>query len=211
MSASYQKFGGFLGIIAGFAGLVYLAAFLASKNPAAPLPALALLVVSLAASAAVVALYHRVRATDEGFALWGLLLAAFGAGGAAVHAAFDLANNAHPPAAPFAYANPIDPRGFLTFAISGLGVIVLAWLTLRGAGEPAVLPRWLGYLGLLSGVLLVTLYVAYMLILNALNPIVLALILASGLCQPAWYLCLGYGLWRNAAAAMRPQRAGALR
>jgi hypothetical protein len=34
-------------------------------------------------------LYQRVRATDEGFALWGLLLGVGGASGAAIHAAFD--------------------------------------------------------------------------------------------------------------------------
>ena len=61
-----------------------------------------------------------------------------------------------------------------------------------------VLPRTLGYLGIAAGVLLILLYVAYLTILNALNPVVLFLILASGLCEPAWNLWLGWQLWRSA-------------
>jgi hypothetical protein len=138
-------------------------------------------------------LYQRVRATDEGFALWGLLLGVGGASGAAIHAAFDLANYVNPPQTPFDYASPIDPRGFLTFAIAGLAAFVLSWLVVRGG----VLPRGLGYLGLVSGVLLVALFLAYMLTVNALNPLVFGLILASGLLQPIWYLWLGLALWQR--------------
>jgi hypothetical protein len=195
MSSSYQRFGGVCGVIAGVAGLIYLVAFLALRDPGAPLPALALLVVSILSSATIVALYHRVRQVDDGFALWGLLLAVLGAGGSAIHAAFDLSNDVRPPAAPFGYANAVDPRGFLTFAVTGLAVIVLAWLIVRGG----VLPRALGYLGIATGILLVLLYVAYLTIFNALNPVVLVLILASGLFEPAWNLYLGWTLWRGEA------------
>src|ERR1700737_3010729 len=107
MSSSYQKFAGVTGMVAGIAGLIYLVAFLVLKNPAAPVPALALMAESLLASATVVALYHRVREVDDGFALWGLLLAVLGAGGSAIHSAFDLNNDLHPPATPFGYANVV--------------------------------------------------------------------------------------------------------
>ena len=133
-----------------------------------------------------------MRQVDAGFALWGLVLGIGGAAGAAIHAAFDLANNFHPPATPFDYASPIDPRGFLTFAVAGLAAIILGWLIVRGG----VFSRALGYFGVLSGVLLLALYLAYMIILNALNPLVLALVVLSGLAQPIWYLWLGYALWR---------------
>lgn len=191
MKGSFDRFAGLLGIVAGLAGLAYLALFFALKNPGAFAPALALLIVGLSSSATLVAVYYRVRPVEEGFALWGLLLGIGGAGGAAVHAAFDLANNLNPPKTPFDFASPIDPRGFMTFAVAGLAAIVLSWLILRGA----TLPRGLAYLGIASGALLVALYLAYMIILNALHPIVLGLIVLSGLAQPIWYLWLGYALW----------------
>lgn len=204
MSMSFTKFGGILGLLAGVAGLLYLLFFLILKNPAALPAALSLLLVGIFASAALVALYQQVRAVDEGFALWGLLLGIGGAGGAAVHSAFDLASNLHPPTAPFDYASPIDPRGFLTFAVAGLAAIVLSWLIVRGA----TLPRTLGYLGIASGVLLILLYIAYMVILDATNPIVLILVLLSGIIQPVWYLWLGWSLWQGQTAPM-PMKAKA--
>jgi hypothetical protein len=197
MSPSFQKFAGVSGILAGAAGLIYLGLFISLKNPAARLPSLSLLAVGLFASAVIVALYQIVRDVDGSFALLGLLLGVGGTGGAAVHAAFDLANNLHPPAAPFGYANPVDPRGFLTFAVTGLAAIILSALIIRSG----VLPRSAGYLGLLSGVLLVLLYAAYLTILNALNPIVLLLVLTSGVVQPLWYLWIGRLLLQNEAYA----------
>jgi hypothetical protein len=197
MSSSYQKFAGLCGLLAGIAGLAYLVLFITLKNPAALPAALSLLLVGIFASAAIVALYQRVRAVDEGSALWGLLLGIGGAGGAAIHSAFDITSALHPPETPFAYASPIDPRGFLTFAVAGLAAIVLSWLIVRGG----VLSRGLGYLGIVSGILLIALYVAYLVLLNALNPIVLALILASGVIQPVWYLWLGLNLWQGEAPA----------
>lgn len=195
-TTSFDKFGGVMGIVAGIAGLAYLALFIALKNPGAMLPALSLLVVGICASAVLVAIYNRVRQVDEGFALWGLLLGIGGAGGAAVHAAFDVANNINPPKAPFDYASPIDPRGFLTFAIAGLAAIVLSWLIVRGG----IFSRALGYFGILSGVLLIALYLAYMILLNAaVNPVVLALVVLSGLAQPIWYLWSGWTLWQGKA------------
>lgn len=204
MPMSFTKFGGILGLLAGIAGLLYLLFFIMLKNPAALPAALSLLLVGIFASAALVALYQIVRAVDEGFALWGLLLGIGGAGGAAIHSAFDLASNVHPPTTPFDYASPVDPRGFLTFAIAGLAAIVLSWLIVRGAA----LPRMLGYLGMVSGVLLILLYIAYMVILDASNPVVLLLVLLSGVIQPVWYLWLGWTLWQGQTAPM-PMKAKA--
>ncbi len=192
-TTSFEKFGGLMGILAGIAGLAYLVLFFALKNPGALLPALSLLIVGICASATLVAVYNRLRQVDAGFALWGLLLGIGGAGGAAIHAAFDVANNLNPPPTPFNYASPIDPRGFLTFAVAGLAAIVLSGLIIRGA----VFSRALGYFGMFSGVLLIALYLAYLLILNALNPLVLVLIVLSGLAQPIWYIWLGIVLRRE--------------
>lgn len=197
MSMSFTKFGGLLGMLAGIAGILYLVFFIALKNPAALPAALSLLLVGIFASATLVALYQRLKDEDEGFALWGLLLGIGGAGGAAVHSAFDLAGNLHPPTTPFDYASPVDPRGFLTFAVAGLAAIVLSWVIIRGGA----LSRSLGYLGILSGILLILLYVAYMVILDATNPLVLVLVLLTGIIQPVWYLWLGWALYQTPASA----------
>ncbi len=194
--STYQKFAGVCGIVAGIAGLVYLISFFILGNPAALLPAVALLLAGFFTTAALVGVYQRVHEANKGFALWGLILGLAGALGAAIHSAFDLSNALHPPATPFSYASPIDPRGFLTFAIAGLALIVLAWLITQGS----TLPRALGYLGIVVGILLVLLYLAYLILLNATNPIVLILIIVSGLAQPIWYLWLGWVLWRSTIA-----------
>jgi hypothetical protein len=205
MYSSFSKFAGLYGILAGVAGLAYLVLFVALKNPGATLPSLALLLVGIFVSATIVALYQRVRDVDDGFALWGLLLGVGGAGGAAIHAAFDLSNNLHPPAAPFGYASPVDPRGFLTFGVAGLGALVISWLLLRGG----IFSRAVAYLGILSGALLILLYLAYLLTLNATDPIVLSLIFASGIAQPIWYLWVGWLLWQGSVTA--PARASSMR
>jgi hypothetical protein len=103
---------------------------------------------------------------------------------------------------PFAYASPVDPRGFVTFAVAGFAAIVLSWLIVRGA----TLSRSLGYLGIVSGILLIILYVAYMVILDANNPVVLVLILLSGVIQPVWYLRLGWSLWQGQAPSRSTAR-----
>jgi hypothetical protein len=132
-----------------------------------------------------------VVGVDPGFALWGWLLAVAGAGGAAIHGAFDLSNNLHPPAAVYAYPNAVDPRGFLTFGLAGIGTIVICWLLLRGA----ILSRGAAILGIVSGALLVALYVVYLLLLDPTNPLVVALVVATGVIQPLWNLWVGWLLY----------------
>jgi hypothetical protein len=113
--------------------------------------------------------------------------------GAAVHAAFDLTNYFHPPATPFAYASPVDPRGFLTFVVAGIAIVLFSRLITNSDQ----LPQGLGYLGWASGGLLIVLYLAYLVILNAANPVVLFLIFVSGVLQPLWYLWAGWLFWRR--------------
>ncbi|MDP9243568.1 MAG: hypothetical protein M3O77_00615 [Chloroflexota bacterium] len=59
-------------------------------------------------------------------AFWALALGLAGALGAALHGGYDLANAINPPASdPIAnLPSPIDPRGLLTFGVSGLGARV---------------------------------------------------------------------------------------
>ena len=193
MTATFRRFSGACGILAGLSGLIYLVSFFITRNPAALAPTLALLAVGLLASPLLVGLYEHLHSSDEGFARLGLLFGMGGAAGAAVHAAFDLSNNLHPPDAPFAYPSPIDPRGFLTFVAAGISILLFARLIAAGGR----LPRGLGILGWVSGVALILLYLAYLIFLDPANPLILVLILASGILQPLWYLWAGWTFWNG--------------
>ena len=110
LSSAYERFAGVCAIFTGVAGFLYALAFILLRNPL--LSALFLLLTGLLSTAALVAVYRRLRATDADFALWALLLGIFGALGAAIHGGYDLANVITPPAAPApALPNAIDPRG----------------------------------------------------------------------------------------------------
>lgn len=202
MLSSFYKFAGGLGLLAGASGLLYFVFFILLRNSTPVLSALFLMLIGIFASAALVALYQHLRLVDEGFALWGLLLGIGGAGGAAIHGAFDLANTLNPPTVNLEVPFPPDPRGFLTFAVSGLAICIVSWLMLRGG----LFTRLVAYLGLLTGILLIALYIAYMLLVNATNPLVLVLILVTGILNPLWYLWIGWLLWqgKSGAAARAP-------
>jgi len=195
MTASFRRLAGACGVLTGLAGLLYLVFFIVYRNPAALLPTLALLLVGLLGLPFLVGLYQHLRSADEGFALLALIFGVAGAGGAAVHAAFDLTNALHPPATPFDFASPVDARGFLTFLVAGLAILIFAGLIARSS----LLPRGLAYLGWVSGVLLVLLYLAYLISLDATNPLVVFLVFAAGILQPVWYLWAGSSLWRKQA------------
>lgn len=69
--------------------------------------------------------------------------------------------------------------------------------SLFGALEAA--PRGLAYLGYVSGVLLVLIYLGRLIILSASNPLVLGPAAIEGfIVNPAWYIWLGLALRRPA-------------
>ncbi len=101
----------------------------------------------------------------------------------------------NPPASdPIALANlpsPIDPRGLLTFGVSGLGALGVAVLIRRGG----TLPRGLGSLGAVAGVLLVATYLGRLILLEPTHPLVAGPAALVGLIvNPAWYVWLGVAL-----------------
>lgn len=192
VSASYERFAAGCAIAAGLAGLAYALAFLVFAAPVAS--AATLLVGGLLTVAALLGLYGRLRPVDPGFAALALVLGVAGALGAAVHAGFDLANAIHPSLALVAdLPNAVDPRGLLTFGVAGLGLLIVGWLITHGAS----LPRGLGYLAYATGVLLILLYLARLIVLTATNPLVLVPAAIGGfLAGPVFYLWLGWALRR---------------
>jgi hypothetical protein len=197
MTGSFDRFAGWASILAGVAGIGYAAAFVVLKDGS--LSAQFLTLAPLFAVAGLVAVFERVRAIDSGYATLALALGAFGSLAASTHGVFDLSNVLHPPAAALATAVPsaLDPRGYGTFALTGLAVLILAGL----AGRSTELPVWVSPLGLVLGVFLVLTFLARLIVLDATSLLVLGPALVSGLLSPIFFLLLGAWLlgWRRSA------------
>jgi hypothetical protein len=191
---SFNRFAGWASILAGVAGIGYAIAFVLLKN--AELSALFLTLAPLLAVAGLVAVFVRVRQVDAGFATVALALGAFGSLAASSHGALDLSNVLHPPAVlPSDIPSEMDPRGYATFALTGLAVILLAWLSARTTD----LPAWVSPLGIALGVVLVVTWLARLVVLDATSLLVLLPALVAGLLSPVFFLLLGAWLlgWRR--------------
>ncbi len=199
-SRSFERSSGASAIVAGVSGFLYSVAFVVVARSAPDagrlLSALFLLIGGILAVQVLAAVYLRLRTVDTGFALIAYVFGFTGAIGSAVHGAFDLANALHPPATiPTDVPNAIDPRGILTFGIAGLALLVVARLMTRGAGFPG----GLAVLGYLSGILLVVIYLARLIVLDAASPLVLGPAALEGfVVNPVWYIWVGLSLWRMA-------------
>jgi len=194
--SAFDRLAGACAIAAGAIGFGYSIAFVlflhSSDRNEAYANSLLLLLGGLLTTAAFVAVYQRVRDTDPGLALLGLVLALAGSIGAAMHGAYDLANLVKPPAALAAdLPNAVDPRGFATFGLTALGVAAAGALIVRGR----VLPIGLGYLAFVSAALLVVVYVGRLVILDPRSPGLLAAAAAVGfVVNPAFFVWLGRAL-----------------
>lgn len=193
MKTSFEKFAGWSAILAGISGFLYSISFIVLRNNL--LSALFLLLGGLFSTAALTALYQRLRETESGFALLGLLLSLSAALGSAIHGGYDLANALHPPASPSTdLPNAIDPRGLLTFGVAGLGLFILSWLVTQNLS----FPKGLAYLGYLSAILMIVLYLGRLIILEATSlAIVVPALLEGFIVNPLWYLWLGRTLARR--------------
>jgi hypothetical protein len=189
----FDRFAGFCAIITGIAGLLYSVAFIILQNNL--LSALFLLVGGLFATAAITALYEHLREADSAFAFLGIFFALAGALGSTVHAGFDLSNALHPPSGLIAdLPSSVDPRGLMTFGLAGIGLFVLSWLVVSGRK----LSRNLGYLGYLSAILMLILYVGRLVVLQSTSLVIVIPALLEGfLINPIWYIWLGVILLRK--------------
>ena len=204
-TSAFERFGGLCALIAGVGGLAYSVSFVILSKSAPDvstiLTPLLLLVGGLLSSAVMLALYQRLRETEATFALWAAILGVVAALGSAVHGGYDLANAINPPALSASFhddlntlPSQIDPRGLLTFGVTGLAVLVLAWLIVRG-GQ---FSKGLGYLGYALGILLVIVYLGRLILLQPTNLFLLGAAALTGfLLAPLWYIWLGVILWRG--------------
>jgi hypothetical protein len=195
-SSAYERFAGVCAVLVGALTLLYSISFIILINE--PLSSFCLLANGLLASVVLVALYERLRSTDASFALWALLLGLAGGVGSALHGGYDLAAVLHQHAAVDPnLPSAMDPRGLLTFGVTGLAMWVFAWLILR-SGQ---LPKTLGYLGYLVAALQIILYVGRLIVFDAKNPVIVIPALVAGfLATPVFFIWLGVSLWRGARA-----------
>ena len=203
-AVAYERLAGAGAIAAGIGGIVYSIAFLGGVVQGWA-PELGLTVASVALMAGgflsvmvLVAVYRRLVESAAAIGLLGLMLVAVGATGAMVHGGYDLANSVNAPVsdlfAEAALPSPIDPRGLLTFGVSGLGLLVLAWQSRR----TGTLPGNLAALGMAVGALLIVVYLGRLTILTPTNLLVAIPAGATGLVlSPVFYIWLGVELRRR--------------
>jgi hypothetical protein len=205
-AASFMRFGSISAILAGVMGLLYSVAFVAwlkvqglspdTRDMLVGLYSTFLLLGAVFTGAALLAFYFRLRETDAGFALWGLVLGTIGAFGALVHGGYDLGTLLTPATGSSgASPNQTDPRGLLTFGVAGLGLFVMSWLASRNPH----FPKNFAYLGYLAALLLVIIYLGRLIIQDPNNLLLtIPAILAGLIVNPAWYIWLGTLLRREA-------------
>jgi hypothetical protein len=191
MTRSFERFAGACALAAAAAGIAFSIAFSVvvqeGERWAEWTSWAALLVGGLVTVPVVIGLFGRLRGDDPEFALLGLVLGATGALGAATHAAYELGVLAHPEYGSSGI-NPVDPRGFMTFAVTGLGLLVFGWL-LRGSDA---LPGPVAGIALTAAVLLVVVYVGRLTALDPKSNVIRVAGLLSGLVVvPAFYVLLG--------------------
>jgi hypothetical protein len=211
MPVSYERFAGWTSIAVAIGGIAYSLSFVIflknGSNTAATVADLALMLGGFAVTAVLIAVFRRLRETDAGFALWAVLLGILGAAGSGFHGGFDLAVQVKDPAGTVAdlAANPTDPRGLATFALSGLALLLISWLIIAGGR----LPKRLGYLGILAGALLVIVYVGRLTVYNPKNPFLLTMAVLSGfVVNPAWFAWLGLVLLGRQPRALQRAATG---
>jgi uncharacterized protein DUF4386 len=195
-SSSFQRWAGYSAIGTGIGGFLYSVAFILIARPAPQLGAglswVLLMIGGLLATVVMVALYERLREVDRSLALLALLLAAVGALGSTIHGGYELATIVTFGTASGSFqANPLDPRGLVTFGFAGLGLLGFATLMRR---SPAF-PGGLGVLGMVTGIALIVVYLGRLILFYPTNPVVLVAAGLTGfILAPAWYIWLGLTL-----------------
>jgi hypothetical protein len=205
-SVTFDRFGGNCAILLGIGGLVYaiLFAFVVAGSPTwvTGLWLTFLLIGGLLTTVVTVALYQRLRETDEGVALLALLLGFASAVGAVVHATYQLIPLVHPNPLALSPTTPSDPLGLLRFGLAGVTLLILAVLIVRSEQ----FPRSLGYLAYFGGALLVFIYVGRLFdFITPANKITLIPPFLYGfIVHPVFYVWLGRELLRTALPGPAP-------
>jgi hypothetical protein len=212
MSRSFERFGGLSAMLVGALSILYAVFFLVISRQSETIGGLGswiiLAVSGIFSSAAFVALYQRLRPASEGFALWGLALGLFSSFATLMHGAYQAlsivtlasAEQGQRAAIELVRMTPsqLDPAGLGTFGVIGLASLVTGLIIIVGGR----LPRTLGYLALVNGVLLITLFFASA--AGAQTLILLSGGLTSVIVGPIFWVWLGRELRRESTMMAVP-------
>lgn len=189
----YQKITSTLAIFAGLSILAYAYSFIVARDPF--FYSLFLMLSGLLSLEVIVALYPRLKKVHEGYALIAVFLGALGSLGMFIHGGYDLAGAINPPPGIVAAAaSQIDPRGLLSFGLTGLAIIKISYLLQKGKD----FPKGLSLLGFFSGLLLIVIYLGRLIIVDPANPVLLYPVLIEGfVVNPVWYIWLGLAIWQS--------------
>jgi hypothetical protein len=194
MTDAYRRFAALAALLTAVAGIVFTVTFAIAvrdgEHWALWASSITLIVGSLTAIPVVIALADQLGAREPQFARLGLVFGLVASLGAAFHGAWDTAVLANPidhPDVP-SYS---DARGFATFAMTALALVIFGWLILRGTE----IPRLVGQLALLAAVLLLVVYFGRLTVLNPKRPVIKWVAVTSGLLvSPAFYLAYARSL-----------------
>lgn len=194
MNLRYERFGGVCAVLLGVGSLLYAIFFLVIGRQAGDFGKsgswIILALNGLLATAAYVALYERTSRAEPGFPLWGLLLG-FGQGVAMMaNGVYQAVFGRQPTGDPLARGVPswADPKGLGTFLIFGIASVVFARIFL----VTGALPRRLGYVGLVNGILLVVLFFGN--VFDSVPVILVAGGLTAVIVTPLWWILIGRAL-----------------
>ncbi|HEY9289419.1 MAG TPA: hypothetical protein VIT43_15500 [Candidatus Dormibacteraeota bacterium] len=193
MTPAFRRFAGYCAIGTGVGGFLYSFAFVVltrtSSQVGVALSWIILLLGALVAMPVLLALYALLREVEPPVAMLALLFSALGFLGAIMHAGYEVANIVHLGSSPSSnLASQVDPRGLLTFGLTGLGLLIFGWLMRR----TAAFPSGLSLLGQVTGALMIVVYLARLTLYDPNNPLVL---LGAGLTgfivSPLFFILLG--------------------
>jgi disulfide bond formation protein DsbB len=168
-------------------GLLYAYYFIIARDPL--MSSILLMLGGLSIVVVFTALYARIKSIDETLALYVLIIGSAGALGSFIHGGYDLANTINPPAMMnMDLPSQIDPRGLLSFGAVGTAILKASWIM----KDHKLFPEGLNFLGIISGTLLIIIYLGRLIVLSPANPLLLYPVLLEGfIIGPLWYLWLG--------------------
>lgn len=205
MTRSFQRFAGWSAGAAAAVGVTFTVAFSVVVREgdrwAKWVSAVTLAGGGMLTVPVLIALYALVREREPEFALLGVLLGTVGALATAAHGAFDVAGLSKTVKPDLSSVpNFVDPRGFSTFGLTALALLMFGVLGLR----TGVLDRTVARIAVLAAVLLVVLYVGRLTVLDPEANVIKATALVSGLIvNPAFFLAFARSLLTTPTAAAR--------